>query len=69
VDGFSKEMNLHSASPDRVWPHPFHGMKQYPYPIVETPLRSEEYLAYHEEYNTRIVTRSVPMLETVALND
>ena len=31
ADGFSKEMNLHSSSPDELLPLPFHGMTQYPY--------------------------------------
>src|SRR6185503_440814 len=30
-DGFSKEMDINSASPDGVAPLPFHGMKSYPY--------------------------------------
>ena len=30
ADGFSKEMNLHSASPDQVGPLPFHAMRAYP---------------------------------------
>ncbi len=30
ADGFSKEMDLNSASPDRVEPLPFHGMQAYP---------------------------------------
>ena len=30
ADGFSKEMNLDSASPDTRRPLPFHGMTRYP---------------------------------------
>ena len=30
-DGFSKEMDLHSSSPDTLDPLPFHGMSSYPY--------------------------------------
>jgi hypothetical protein len=30
ADGFSKEMDLNSASPDQVEPMPFHGMREYP---------------------------------------
>ncbi|OGU18969.1 MAG: hypothetical protein A3K13_13395 [Gemmatimonadetes bacterium RIFCSPLOWO2_12_FULL_68_9] len=30
ADGFSKEMDLHSASPDTVLPLPFHAMERYP---------------------------------------
>ena len=29
-DGFSKEMDLNSASPDQVEPLPVHGMRMYP---------------------------------------
>ena len=32
ADGFSKEMDINSASPDQVEPLPFHGMTRYPYP-------------------------------------
>ena len=31
ADGFSKEMDINSASPDTVAPLPFHGMTRYPY--------------------------------------
>ena len=31
ADGFSKEMDINSASPDQVSPLPFHGMTRYPY--------------------------------------
>lgn len=34
ADGFSKEMDLNSASPDRVGPLPFHGMRAYPPPVA-----------------------------------
>ncbi len=63
ADGFSKEMNLHSSSPDELLPLPFHGMTQYPYAAPEaypsTPAHSE----YLERYNTRVVPRSVPSLD------
>jgi cytochrome c-type biogenesis protein CcmH/NrfG len=62
ADGFSKEMNIHSASPDQLAPLPFHGMKGYPpawteaYPVE--PARAD----YVERYNTRVVARSLPLL-------
>src|SRR4029079_5039217 len=34
-DGFSKEMDINSASPDQVEPLPFHGMSSYPYSAPE----------------------------------
>src|SRR5437588_9776008 len=62
ADGFSKEMDINSASPDQLAPLPFHGMSRYPYlwpehyPLTETRRR------YIEKYNTRIVTSPVPKL-------
>jgi hypothetical protein len=63
VDGFSKEMNFHSASPDVVAPLPFHGMRSYPYTAEVHPPQDP---AYVERYNTREVARSLPRLETIA---
>src|SRR6185503_8201428 len=60
ADGFSKEMDLNSASPDNVTPLPFHGMKSYPYSARERypmiPARRE----YLDRYNTRVVRATVP---------
>ncbi len=36
-DGFSKEMDINSASPDVVLPLPYHGMRAYPYADAEVP--------------------------------
>jgi hypothetical protein len=62
ADGFSKEMDINSSSPDQVRPLPFHGMKKYPYDVPEayplTPARRR----YLETYNTRVVGRSVSPL-------
>jgi hypothetical protein len=70
VDGFSKEMDLHSASPDVVAPLPYHGMKRYPYSPAEAPPRTEAYLQeYLDFYNTRVVTRDAPLLESVVAAD
>lgn len=59
ADGFSKEMDINSASPDQIGPLPFHGMSKYPYTWPEhyplTPARQR----YLETYNTRIVTSQV----------
>jgi len=60
ADGFSKEMDINSASPDQVGPLPFHGMSKYPYSSPEhypLTLKRQRYL---ETYNTRVVTSSIP---------
>jgi Tfp pilus assembly protein PilF len=64
ADGFSKEMDINSASPDQLAPLPFHGMSRYPYRWPEhypLDVRHREYL---EKYNTRVVTKQAPRLET-----
>jgi len=65
-DGFSKEMNLHSGSPDVLEPLPYHRMPRYPYLPSEAPERSDAYRAYLERYNTRIVTRRIPSIDQPA---
>ncbi len=66
ADGFSKEMDLNSASPDEVEPLPFHGMTRYPYPTSEAPRRSATYQEYLDRYNTRVVKRLLPPIELSA---
>jgi len=61
-DGFSKEMDVNSASPDTVEPLPFHGMSGYPYPPSEHYPDTPEHNRYREEYNTRQVHRGIPKL-------
>jgi tetratricopeptide (TPR) repeat protein len=60
VDGFSKEMNLHSGSPDRVEPLPFHAMSGYPYATPEHYPNTPAHQRYRETYNTRVIGRSLP---------
>ena len=59
ADGFSKEMDINSASPDQVGPLPFHGMSRYPYAWPERYPLTEKRRAYMEKFNTRIVTSQV----------
>ncbi len=66
VDGFSKEMNLHSGSPDHVEPLPFHAMSGYPYRPPEHYPDSPAHRRYRETYNTRVIGRMLPALETPA---
>jgi tetratricopeptide (TPR) repeat protein len=60
VDGFSKEMNLHSASPDRLEPLPFHAMTRYPYRAPESYPRTRAHDRYRAEYNTRAIGGPLP---------
>ncbi|HEU4834498.1 MAG TPA: FG-GAP-like repeat-containing protein [Pyrinomonadaceae bacterium] len=59
ADGFSKEMDINSASPDQVGPLPFHGMSRYPYQWPERYPLDERRRRYLETYNTRVVTSYV----------
>ncbi|HEX6042910.1 MAG TPA: FG-GAP-like repeat-containing protein [Pyrinomonadaceae bacterium] len=62
ADGFSKEMDINSASPDQVGPLPFHGMSKYPYSWPERYPLTPERQKYLETYNTRLVTSPVQSL-------
>jgi len=59
-DGFSKEMDINSATPYTVEPLPFHGMSAYPYPETERYPDTAAHRAYREQYNTRRVVRPLP---------
>jgi len=63
ANGFSKEMNLHSSSPDTLEPLPFHGMTSYPYALPEKYPATAAHERYRAEYNTRVVTRRMPSRE------
>jgi hypothetical protein len=62
ADGFSKEMNLHSSSPDRLEPLPFHAMSAYPYFAPEHYPSTPEHDRYRAQYNTRIIGGPLPPL-------
>ena len=62
-DGFSKEMDINSASPDQVYPLPFHGMSKYPYSKAESYPLTPERQAYIEKYNTRFVANPVTSID------
>ena len=66
ADGYSKEMNIRSATPDAVAPMPFHAMRRYPYGPGERYPDTPLYRRYLERYNTRIVTAPVPSLDRSA---
>jgi hypothetical protein len=65
ADGFSKEMDINSASPDQVSPLPFHGMTKYPYADPETYPMTAARRAYMDKFNTRLVRSEVPSIDTV----
>jgi hypothetical protein len=62
-DGFSKEMDINSATPYTVEPLPFHGMKSYPYGPEQRYPNGAAHRAYQDRYNTRTISRAVPPLE------
>jgi tetratricopeptide (TPR) repeat protein len=61
-DGFSKEMDINSATPYTVEPLPFHGMTKYPYGPEQRYPNSAAHRAYQDRYNTRTISRAVPPL-------
>ena len=66
ADGFSKEMDINSASPHDAGPLPFHAMTRYPYPASEHYPRTARHLEYLARYNTRVVHSELPPLDTAA---
>ena len=67
ADGYSKEMDINSASPDSVEPLPFHKMTTYPYPSWEHYPDTAETRRYQDTYNTRVVRRTVPPIDVTAV--
>ena len=63
ADGFSKEMDITSASPHTVEPLPFHAMRRYPYGSDERYPGTAAHVEYRARYNSRIVSRALPPLE------
>ncbi len=64
ADGFSKEMDINSASPDQLAPLPFHAMKEYPYKAHESYPVTPTHRDYLERYNTRVVAAPFPSIVT-----
>jgi hypothetical protein len=56
--GFSKEMDVHSASPDVIQPIPFRAMRAYPFSWPERYPYPQDLDAFH----TRAVRRAIPPL-------
>ncbi len=66
ADGFNKEMDVNSASPDALEPRPFHGMTRYPYGPEESYPMTPERRAVIDRYDTRVVAFPLPPLELSA---
>ncbi len=62
ADGYSKEMDINSASPEQVAPLPFRRMREYPYRWPEAYPRTPAHLDYLERYNTRVIGAPLPGL-------
>jgi hypothetical protein len=62
ADGYSKEMDINSASPEQVAPLPFRRMREYPYKWPEVYPHTPAHLDYLERYNTRVVGTPMPEL-------
>jgi hypothetical protein len=59
ADGFSKEMDINSASPDVVAPLPFHRMSRYPGDAAARRAGGSERRHYIDTYQTRVVARPI----------
>ncbi len=65
ADGYSKEMDINSGSPDQVFPLPFKRMSKYPYAADEQFPMSEEKRRTYDEYTTRPMKGVLPRIELV----
>ena len=67
ADGYSKEMDINSGSPDAVFPMPFKAMTKYPYGADERFPMTEEKRKIYDEYTTRTTRGGFPSLELYTL--
>ena len=63
ADGYSKEMDINSGSPETVFPLPFKAMTKYPYGSDEQYPMTEEKRAIYDWYTTRVVRGFLPRIE------
>jgi cytochrome c-type biogenesis protein CcmH/NrfG len=63
-DGFSKEMDINSATPDTLGPIPFHGMTRYPYASPERFPMTDRIARLREQYDTRVVAAPLASLDS-----
>jgi hypothetical protein len=66
ADGYSKEMDINSATPDSVDPLPFHAMSAYPYRAPERYPDTPAHARYLATYNTRVVGQTISSIDSVA---
>jgi tetratricopeptide (TPR) repeat protein len=59
AEGYSKEMDVNSSSPDHVAPLPYRGLTAYPSVSPSADVRARQ-RAMVDRYNTRAVTRPMP---------
>ena len=59
AEGYSKEMDLNSSSPDHVLPLPFRGLTTYPSVSPSTAVRARQRIMLDRD-NTRVVSRAIP---------
>jgi tetratricopeptide (TPR) repeat protein len=67
ADGYSKEMDINSGSPEAVFPLPFKGMANYPYSVNEKYPMTREKENIYELYNTRLVRGGLPKIEAILI--
>lgn len=67
ADGYSKEMDINSGSPDAVLPLPFKQMKKYPYGTDEHFPMTKERQRIYDEYTTRTVKGFLPRIEAALI--
>jgi hypothetical protein len=68
-DGFSKEMDINSASPDAVRPLPWHGMPSYPYEEEAVPTAVRARWGEMEPWLTRRVVEPMVPLDLYAFGE
>ena len=67
ADGYSKEMDINSGSPEAVFPMPFKAMKNYPYGLNEKYPMGREKENIFDLYNTRLVRGGLPKIEAILI--